>query len=251
MPGGSSKATGLETAPSANAAPAPPCKRGHGSRVVLLQPTLCILTPRGTAAFTTPQLDGGGLQTPSSRECLLALHQGLSKKHLGKTHTGTVGSTSIWEAPGHRRDSDIRHPSPGVSLQVTARACRLSLSPAPKTPALHNQMLLSLLWLQQTFRAASGGLWMASVLPEKSKRAEPAPAARTDGISKGAHGLRFRLHQKGKKTTSADLDLTRRALKPNTTHCTNYHAEGGKGRSWMPNSSSESGEGRGFVIRER
>lgn len=93
--------------------------------------------------------------------------------------------------------------------------------------------------------------------PEKSKQAKLVLAACTDGISKGAHGLALNSiikRKKKKNKTLTDLDLTRQALKLNTTHCINYGAERGKGRSWMPNSSSQIREGRvlllwkGFVI---
>lgn len=88
--------------------------------------------------------------------------------------------------------------------------------------------------------------------PEKSKKAKLVLAACTDGISKGAHGLAFNsiIKREKKKKTLTDLDLTRQALKLNTTHCINYCAERGKGRTWMPNSSSQIREGRVLLLQK-
>lgn len=87
--------------------------------------------------------------------------------------------------------------------------------------------------------------------PEKGKQAKLVLAACTNGISKGAHGLALNSIIKcKKKKTLPGLDLTRQALKLNTTHCTNYCAERGKGRSWMPNSSSQIREGRVLLLRK-
>lgn len=86
--------------------------------------------------------------------------------------------------------------------------------------------------------------------PEKGKQAKLVLAACTNGISKGAHGLALNSIIKCKKKTLPGLDLTRQALKLNTTHCTNYCAERGKGRSWMPNSSSQIREGRVLLLRK-
>lgn len=138
-----------------------------------------VLAPRGTAALAT--LPGrmrphcaAGLRTPRSHELLLALRQGLLKNHLGKTDTGTGGASGRLRASLQKakRQTDACHPSPGAGPQGTARACRLSLSPAPKSPAFHNQTLLGVLRLQQTFRSARG-----SVQPEKKQASRASPCS--------------------------------------------------------------------------
>lgn len=67
----------------------------------------------------------------------------------------------------------------------------LQAQPCPQlqTPQLFTTRRCSLCSGSSRPSDQRGGLQMASVRPEKSKRAKPAPAAPTDGISKGAHGL--------------------------------------------------------------
>lgn len=86
------------------------------------------------------------------------------------------------------KQPDIHRPSPSLgrhSLSLQAWPV-----PTSKTPTLHNQIVLGVLWLQESFSSPRVSV-VSFYGPEKSKKAKLVLAACTDGISKGAHGLAF------------------------------------------------------------
>lgn len=165
-PGGSSKVPGLQTAPSPKAALAPPCQTGPWRRGCPLAACPVPSSPRWYCSTHSPP----AVCVPPP-PCAVSKHPpAMSSKHLG-------GSGQASKEQGDRLTFVICPP-----VWVCRAHTSLQAQPLPSSKnqkALHNQTLLGLPWLQQTFiRISEGGHgWLLCSGRKASEQRQPLQPA--------------------------------------------------------------------------